>query len=139
MRYADVIGNTTLRDKYIALAGDSKLTDQEDDLALLRAMTEMIVLKAFRDDTPIGEMPTDRVVIITTLLEKVTNLVEAINNHKVKMGHMVSTKAMTRMVEAVTVILQKHISDHNTLLAIVADITAVDVSERPDRPQLEAQ
>jgi hypothetical protein len=127
VRYANVIKNPTLKNKYMELIGDDKLSDLEDDLVLLRAMTEILVLKAFRDENT-TDMPVERVAIITTMIEKITRLVESINKHQQMKGQMVSAASLTKLVDTMTQILQRHIADQSVLRQIVAEMTAVQIT-----------
>lgn len=128
-RYDDAIKNQALRDKYKQQVADKQLTDLEDDLALLRAMTEVIVERAFPADADVKDIPADRIGVISTLLEKVTKLVDSITKHQLAKGQLVSIQSMTRMVDTMTLILQRHIPDQELLRRIVADMTTVTVEQ----------
>lgn len=132
MRYAKVIQNTALKEKYLALVKDETLTDLDDDLALLRAMTEMIAAKAFKDDTPVEEFSVEKIAAVTIMLEKIQKLVESITKHKLQMGHLVNVKSLTSLVDTVTSILQRHVTDHVMLTAIVTDLRETSVKQIGD-------
>lgn len=134
-RYDDAIRNQALRDKYKAHVADKQLTDLEDDLALLRAMTEVIVERAFPADVDMKDVPADRIGVISTLLEKVTKLVDSITKHQLAKGQLISIQSMTRMVDSMTTILQRHIPDQDLLRRIVVDMTTVTVEDQKCLPQ----
>lgn len=137
-RYDDIIKNEALRDKYKRTSADKAITDQKDDLALLRAMCEVIVERAFPEGASVENMALDRVSVVTNLLKQVDQLISAITEREKKLDMLVRVDSVKELVDRIVDTVSRHVDDPEVLRKIASEITSSSVTSSAP-PTLQAQ
>lgn len=139
-RYDEVIGNASLLEKYKRLKKDDDLTSQEDDLALLRAMCEVIVERAFKSDTPVASMSTDAIAAVTAMLERVDRLVSSISERESRQKLTIRVAEIAKVIDRVFEVVGKYVKDPGTMQAIGRELANVSIPDAdPSLPRLPKQ
>ena len=141
LRYKGAIKNNKLRDAYVRHATDPLLTDQKDDLALLRAMCEAVLSSLDADDTsPLdpqfeGVDRPEKEAKLLNLIDRIDRIVKTVNDREAKNKLFVHIKDISNLLDRFTEIATRHIKDPAVLAAMVAELTgSATESRNPDEP-----
>lgn len=130
VRYAGRIQNETLREKYLRAAQDPELTDQKDDVALLRAMTEAL-LERFPHDK---EMSPTGMAAISGMLKEVTRTINAITDREAKLDGLIPVSQVAQMCEAIVEIITRHVTDSETIRRIASEMSKLEAGRKRKVP-----
>lgn len=124
-KYDTVIKSESLRKAYLRFATDDTITDQGDDLALLRAMCEVLVAR--HSDVEDKELGVEKIMAITNMLLQVDKLIKSITEREAKQKFLVHISSVKTLIEKISDVLIRHIKDPEEVRRIVADVTAIEI------------
>lgn len=134
-RYDAYIKSEKLRERYKRHLTDGELTDQRDDLALLRAMCETIVEKHTAVLEAEGdEVDEARLSAMSGAIERVTRLVEAITRREQAQEFLIHVDDVTKAISKVSEIIARNITDQGLVRSIIAELTAIQLRRTTSDP-----
>lgn len=122
-RYKTVIVNEKLREKYLRLRKDKSNMEQEEDLALIRAMLELIVEKAF----PEGDIKLEGIGPTVQMIKEVTQLITEIEDRQRKTQMMIGMRQIESMLDKFVDIIKRLVVDQALVGQIVRELSSVAV------------
>lgn len=132
-RWDNAIKSEKLREKYQRIRKDEDLTDQKDDLALMRAFCEVIVEKHTMILEAEGEDNIDEAKLnaMANSIERVSRLIEAIDKRERAQENFIHAEEVVKAMQKVAEIIARNIKDRTLVATIVQEISAIHVGRRP--------
>lgn len=134
-RYDKFIKSDKLRERYQALLKDGELTDQKDDLALLRTFCEAIIEKHTAVMSAEDDIDENRISAMAASIERVTRLVSVITQREQAQEFLIHVEDVTKVITKIAEIITRNVPDPALRDSIIIEMTGIQIRKASQSPE----